>query len=92
MLLFSALGVFIGLFAKGYPLLNLWDEWVAPAAFVMQDGVKTAFSYQEYFSSNHFIPIFFITVACGILSGFHSTQTAISSRTMKSEKQGRMTF
>ena len=91
-LLFSALGVFIGLFAKGYPLLNLWDEWVAPAAFVMQDGVKTAFSYQEYFSSNHFIPIFFITVACGILSGFHSTQTAIISRTMKSEKQGRMTF
>ncbi len=36
--------------------------------------------------------MFFITVACGILSGFHSTQTAIISRTMKSEKQGRMTF
>ena len=33
-----------------------------------------------------------ITVACGILSGFHSTQTSIISRTMKSEKQGRMTF
>ena len=31
-------------------------------------------------------------MACGILSGFHSTQTAIISRTMKSEKQGRMTF
>ena len=30
--------------------------------------------------------------ACGILSGFHSTQTAIISRTVKSEKQGRMTF
>ena len=42
--------------------------------------------------SNHFIPIFFVTVACGILSGFHSTQTAIISRTMKSERQGRMTF
>ena len=36
--------------------------------------------------------MFFVTVACGILSGFHSTQTAIISRTMKSEKQGRMTF
>ena len=31
-------------------------------------------------------------VACGMLSGFHSTQTAIISRSMKSEKQGRMTF
>lgn len=33
-----------------------------------------------------------MTVACGILSGFHSTQTAIISRTMKSERQGRNTF
>ena len=26
-LMFSAIGVFIGLFAKGYPLLNIWDSW-----------------------------------------------------------------
>lgn len=80
-LLFSAIGVFIGLFVKGYPLVELWDDW---------NGGLVA--YGDYFSANHFIPIFFITVACGILSGFHSTQTAIISRTMKSEKQGRMTF
>ena len=79
-LLFSALGVFIGLFVKGYPLVELWDNW------------NGAVAYGDYFNANHFIPIFFITVACGILSGFHSTQTAIISRTMKSEKQGRMTF
>lgn len=80
-LLFSAIGVFIGLFVKGYPLMNIWDNW---------NGALV--SYGDYFSANHFIPIFFITVACGILSGFHSTQTAIISRTMKSERQGRMTF
>ncbi|SFP18905.1 Carbon starvation protein CstA [Oscillibacter sp. PC13] len=80
-LLFSALGVFIGLFVKGYPLLNVWDDW---------NGGLIA--YGDYFGEKHFIPIFFITVACGILSGFHSTQTAIITRTMKSEKQGRMTF
>ena len=79
-LLFSAIGVFIGLFVKGYPLVELWGNW---------NGVV---AYGDYFNGNHFIPIFFITVACGILSGFHSTQTAIISRTMKSEKQGRMTF
>ena len=80
-LLFSAVGVFIGLFVKGYPLLNLWDNWQS-----------ATFNYGEYFTAQHFIPVFFITVACGILSGFHSTQTAIISRTMKSERQGRMTF
>ncbi len=80
-LLFSAIGVFIGLFVKGYPLVEVWDDWNS-------GGVL----YGDYFSANHFIPIFFITVACGILSGFHSTQTAIISRTMKSERQGRMTF
>ena len=92
-LLFSAVGVFAGLFVKGYPLLNVWDDWKSPVFdFTAADGTVTSFSYGEYFDANHFIPIFFITVACGILSGFHSTQTAIISRTMKSEKQGRMTF
>ncbi len=93
-LLFSALGVFIGLFVKGYPLLNVWDNWhsVAFDAFKTVDGAKVPFNYGEYFSAGHFIPIFFITVACGILSGFHSTQTAIITRTMKSEKEGRSTF
>src|SRR5699024_5980188 len=86
-LLFSAVGVFVGIFAHGYPLLNLWDEWVAPLAFTTgADGAQAAFSYQDYFFSNpgHFLPVFFVTVACGILSGFHSTQTAIISRTVKS--------
>jgi len=93
-LMFSAIGVFIGLFVKGYPLLNLRDDWqgVAFQAFKVVDGAQVPFSYGEYFSTGHFLPVFFVTVACGILSGFHSTQTAIISRTMKSEKQGRMTF
>ena len=93
-LLFSAVGVFIGLFVKGYPLLNLWDDWqgVAFQAFKTVDGAQVPFSYGEYFADGHFFPVFFVTVACGILSGFHSTQTAIITRTMKSEKEGRMTF
>lgn len=92
-LLFSAVGVFGGIFLKGYPLTELWSEgWAAPLAYVMIDGVQTTFSYADYFTAQHFIPTFFITVACGILSGFHSTQTAIISRTMGSEKEGRNTF
>ena len=82
-LLFSALGVFIGIFVRGYPLVELWDStW-------SYNGI---FDYSAYFAGGHFIPVFFVTVACGILSGFHSTQTAIISRTVKSERQGRTTF
>ena len=80
-LLFSAVGVFIGIFVKGYPLLNVWDSWTSQY-----------FDYGAYFAEGHFLPVFFVTVACGILSGFHSTQTAIITRTMKSERQGRTTF
>ena len=93
-LMFSAIGVFLGLFVKGYPLVELWDPWqgVMFQAFKTVEGGTAPFSYGEYFSAGHFLPVFFVTVACGILSGFHSTQTAIITRTMKSEKQGRMTF
>ena len=38
------------------------------------------------------IPMFFMTVSCGLLSGFHSTQATIISRTVRSEKDGKMIF
>lgn len=34
----------------------------------------------------------FITVACGAISGFHSTQSPLMARCLKSEKQGRFVF
>ncbi len=76
LLILSAIGVFIGLFVKGYPLDNIWTTGVIG---VHPNGL-------------HFIPIFFVTVACGIVSGFHSTQATLVSRTMRSEKEGRTTF
>nr|MCR4605489.1 carbon starvation protein A [Eubacterium sp.] len=73
-LLLSAVGVFIGIFVKGYPLTEIWES-------------VGGFPYQ-----GNFIPIFFVTVSCGICSGFHSTQATIVSRTVISEQHGRMTF
>ncbi len=75
-LLLSAVGVFAGLFFKGYKLNELWDS---------------GFSFTNIYGEN-FIPIFFLTVSCGILSGFHSTQATMISRTMTHEREGRMTF
>ncbi len=38
------------------------------------------------------IPLLFVTIACGIISGFHATQSPIVARTMKSEREARATF
>ena len=75
-LLLSAVGVFAGLFLKGYELGEIWE---------------TGFSFINPYG-DRFIPIFFVTVACGIVSGFHSTQATLISRTMANEHEGRMTF
>ncbi len=75
-LILSAIGVFIGMFVNGYQLDEVWNVGIS--------GVHP--------KGLHFIPIFFVTVACGIVSGFHSTQATLISRTMRHEKEGRMTF
>lgn len=37
-------------------------------------------------------PLMFITIACGAISGFHSTQSPIMARCITNEKQGRRIF
>lgn len=87
-LVISAVGIFAAVFTHGWHLTNIWDSWNTVGMFAKDGG----FDYGSYFGPHHFIPVFFVTVACGILSGFHSTQTALVSRTIESEKAGRMTF
>lgn len=38
------------------------------------------------------IPCLFVTIACGILSGFHATQTPIIARTIGTEREARFDF
>ena len=45
-----------------------------------------------YLQTNPLIPCLFVTIACGILSGFHATQSPIIARTMKTERQARSSF
>jgi len=45
-----------------------------------------------YLANQPIIPCLFVTIACGILSGFHATQSPIIARTMKSERQARSAF
>lgn len=75
-LLLSAVGVGIGLFTGGYELTNLSS---ANWMGVHPKGIP-------------FIPIFFVTVACGIVSGFHSTQSTLIARSVSDEREGKFTF
>ena len=69
----SAVGIFFGLIFGGYQLDNLS---MANWRGVHPQGIGL-------------IPIFFITVACGMVSGFHSSKTALVARSMTSEHHGR---
>ena len=75
-LLLSAVGIFFGLFAKGYQL----------------DNLNMANMFGAHPAGLPIFPIFFVTVACGILSGFHSTQATLIGRSVTSEREGKFTF
>ena len=75
-LIVMAVGVAVGIFVK--PEYTIPEIW-------------------DHFGSMHpkGTPVWsfmFITVACGAISGFHSTQSPLMARCMKSEKQGRFVF
>ncbi len=77
-LLFMAVGLITALFIKGYhiPELNL------------------ANLHNFHTNSDKFpiFPMLFITIACGAISGFHSTQSPLMARCIKNEKHGRPVF
>ncbi len=75
-LLLSAVGIFFGIFLHDYPLTEIWE---------------TSLFKSHPFGEN-FIPIFFVTITCGIASGFHATQATIISRTVAEENHGRTIF
>lgn len=75
-LILSAVGIFVGVLMNASAI----------------DNVDFSNLAGQNLTGNPWIPIFFITVACGILSGFHATQATLISRSVMSEKQGRTTF
>jgi len=77
-LLFMALGIIIGLFSEGYHVPELTFS-----------NLINMHSNPGKFSV---FPMLFVTVACGAISGFHSTQSPLMARCLKSEKLGRRVF
>lgn len=78
-LLFMAAALVICLFIKWPSIPEFWDG-------LQNRGPQVGLEGQNIF------PCLFITVACGAVSGFHSTQTPIMARCLVSETKGRRIF
>ena len=77
LLLIGTLAIFVKLMMEGFQTPAILQE---SAAF--KGGMIKA----------PILPMLFITIACGIISGFHATQSPIIARTMRSERQARSSF
>ena len=64
----------------------VWCGFSNPAVFSDCEG------FAGFQKGNPLFPCLFVTIACGIISGFHATQSPIVARTMTSERQARSTF
>lgn len=84
--------------AKLYPLFGALMLFMTAGVFwglLTSENVKIPWGF---FEMNHhpgnapIWPLLFITISCGAISGFHSTQSPIMARCLVSEKYGRHVF
>ena len=77
-LVFMAVGLITALIVKGYHLPEL--------------NFSSIHNYHVNSDKFPIFPMLFITIACGAISGFHSTQSPLMARCLTNEKYGRRVF
>ncbi|MEI8048029.1 MAG: carbon starvation protein A [Bacteroidota bacterium] len=77
-MLFMAVGIGGAMIYNGLPIPEL-----VPANFTNMNANPGKFPI---------FPMLFVTIACGAISGFHSTQSPLMARCMTNEKYGRRVF
>jgi carbon starvation protein CstA len=77
-LFFMAFGLIIALFVKGYHIPEL--------------NIANIRNYHINPDKFPVFPMLFITIACGAISGFHSTQSPLMARCLTNERYGRRVF
>ncbi|MFV0519728.1 MAG: carbon starvation protein A [Lachnospirales bacterium] len=80
-LILGSLGVFVGFFVK--------DGWLEA---LNEFNQLSNISLSGHPSGLPLFPLFFTTVACGIISGFHASQSPLIAKTIRHEKEGRIIF
>ncbi|MCQ2136636.1 MAG: carbon starvation protein A [Bacteroidales bacterium] len=78
-LLFMAVALMVCLFIKWPSIPEVWDMFGKGGAELNMTGLPI-------------IPCLCVTIACGAISGFHSTQSPLMARCLKNEKLGRPIF
>ena len=62
------------------------------AAFKRPELLSECEAFADFKAASPLFPCLFVTIACGMISGFHATQSPIVARTMVSEHEARKTF
>ena len=62
------------------------------AAFKHPEILSECEAFADFKAASPLFPCLFVTIACGMISGFHATQSPIVARTMVSEREARKTF
>ncbi|HCG20378.1 MAG TPA: carbon starvation protein A [Verrucomicrobia bacterium] len=84
LLVVGSLAMCVALLVAGFQSPELLQE--SPAFLKYRAEVFDAGGRSPLF------PLLFVTIACGIVSGFHATQSPIVARTMRSEREARTTY
>jgi len=82
LLIMGSLAIFVALVIAGFRSPSILADC---ANFANEE-------FGNFQGKNPLFPCLFVTIACGIISGFHATQSPIVARTMKSEREARITF
>jgi len=77
LLIVGSLALAVALVVTGFQKPALFDDCAA---------------FADFRARNPLFPCLFVTIACGIISGFHATQSPIVARTIRSEREARATF
>lgn len=80
-LLFGSLALLVSLLCRAF---------CDPSILLESEAFSSA--RKQFLGNNPLIPCVFVTIACGIISGFHATQSPIIARTMNSERNARASF
>jgi carbon starvation protein CstA len=85
--IYPVFGISLLIMAAGLLFALLFQDYTIPELSV--DTLKNLHSNPD---KNPVFPLLFITIACGAISGFHSTQSPLMARCMTNEAQGKKVF
>lgn len=89
--IYPIFGVALLIMAVGIGGAIIWNVFFGDLT-LMELSFENLKNWHHTPSENILMPMMFIVISCGAISGFHSTQSPMMARCLKNEKQGRGVF